>query len=76
MSRVRGDLGGVASLRIGPWQVEVLDIAAVPPQFLIVDQGALRAHAQHLSKEGSTDADIERQIPGVRLFRETSSTVR
>lgn len=71
LGRTRGDLGGVATART-TWEVEVLDIHAVPLEslrpYLAVDavERAIRAFV----RAGG------RSLPGVRIYEDTRAVVR
>lgn len=76
LSRVRGDFGGVSSLRKGPWQIEVTDINLVPMNFLMIDEAKVKEAIRQLTDGKQTDDQIERAIDGLRLFRENVVSVR
>lgn len=65
LSRTRGDFGAVASLRT-TWDFEVTDISAVPAEFLMVNDVAVRG-----SIKGG-----RRVIPGIRIFEKQTAVVR
>lgn len=72
MSRARTDYGNTASLRT-TWKFEVTDAAAVPRQYLTVNEAAITAAIR-----ASTSADKKRcdlSIPGVRIYADTQSVV-
>jgi len=50
------------------WKFEVTDEAAVPREFLMVDERKIRAHVTKLKGEA--------RIPGVRVYEETSIVAR
>jgi hypothetical protein len=58
LTRNRGDLGSVSSLR-EYWDVEVQDISQVPPEFLAFDYAKARKHVL---------GGRVREIPGCRVF--------
>ena len=67
LSRVRGDMGAVASLR-ERWEYEVIDFSAIPETFIkrIVDFDGVRA---------AIDGGV-REIPGLRIFDASRVSVR
>lgn len=65
LSRSRGDLGAVASLR-RTWRYDLLDIAAVPREYLYLDPSRVNAAI----KAGVRD------VPGLRIFEHTETVVR
>lgn len=72
MSRIRTDLGAVASLRT-TWQFTVEDADKVPRLYLSVNEGAIRA-----AIKGATTPDnkCSLTIPGVVIYPKTESVVR
>jgi len=67
LARTHGSLGGVAAAQ-EVWTFEVVDKAAIPPEYLLVDTQALGALARSL-KERAT-------VPGVRFYSQTKVVVR
>jgi len=65
LARTRGDYGGLATLRT-TWDFEIVNAAAVPREYLIVNDAAIRAAV----KSGA------REIAGVRIFEKQSALVR
>ena len=71
LHRTRGDLGAVASLRTY-WDFEVLDIHQVPLE-------PIRAHLPVSAVEQAIRSFVKaggRELPGVRIFENTSTVVR
>jgi hypothetical protein len=65
LARTRGDGGAVTSLRKF-WTFEVTDLADVPTEYLILDEKKVRAAI----------AAGEREIPGLRVFQDSSLGIR
>jgi hypothetical protein len=65
LSRTRGDLGAVSSLR-RTWRYELLNLDAVPRQYLVLDPARVNAAI----KQGVRD------IAGLRIFADESTVVR
>lgn len=65
LSRARGDMGAVSSLRTR-WTFAVEDLAKVPAEFLALDEVKVR---------GAIKAG-QRAIPGLRIFQESHTVVR
>ena len=71
MSRIRTDLGAIASLRT-TYDFEVVDHDAVPRPYLEVSHGAITAAIKAATHEGKCTL----RISGVRIFPVTDSAVR
>lgn len=65
LSRSRGDLGGVASLRTH-WTYRVLNVADIPPEYLMVDPVKVNA-AIRLGL---------RDVPGLEIYNDVRAVVR
>lgn len=72
MSRSRTTLGAVASLRT-TWEFQVTDPAAVPRQFLSVNETAIRVAVKAAT---TPDGKNTLKIEGVRIYPKTDSVVR
>lgn len=71
-SRIRGEGGGLATSRVD-WKFEVQNRAAVPREFLMVDEAAIR---KAIAQAEKTDDEIKLVIPGVRIFTERTTLIR
>lgn len=71
LTRAVSDLGAVASLR-KTWTFEVENAAAVPREYLAVDNAKIKAAMKAATKGG----DCKLKIPGVRIYAETNTVVR
>ncbi len=60
----RGDFGTVSAKKV--WDFEIVDASAVPPEFLMVNEKAIRA---------AVKAGV-RNIPGVNIFQKEELSVR
>jgi hypothetical protein len=65
LSRTHTQSGGVTSLRAN-WRFEVLDLAKVPPQWLMLNDKLVSAAV----RTGT------RSIPGLRIFNDVKATIR
>lgn len=70
ISRVRGNLGSIGSLRTD-YDYEVADMAQVPRQFLMLNDSAIKAHIKARPKD-QAPADVA----GLRFFPKHTSRVR
>lgn len=70
LSRTRGDFGSVASLR-AYWDFEVVDAAALPRAYLMLNEAAIRAHIKARIKD-----QPPAPIGGLRFFEKTAAAVR
>ena len=71
MSRIRTDLGAIASLRT-VFEHEVTDHDAVPRQYCRVDDGLIASAI----RAATVDGKCTLKIPGVRIYAKTDSAVR
>lgn len=70
LSRTRGDYGAVASLRT-TWTFEVVDMALIPREFLMVNEAALKAHLKARLKDKPPAP-----VAGVRFYETTNAVTR
>lgn len=71
LSRTRGDLGSVSSLR-AEWKFEVEDLGQVPVGFLQVNEAMVKAHM----KSNRDTNGIPKPIPGIRFYETKKIAVR
>ncbi len=71
LSRTRGDLGGVSSLRT-TYTFEVEDISKVPPSYLLVNEQMVRAAIRTAPKKAGVP---QITIPGIRVVAERKAVV-
>jgi hypothetical protein len=71
LSRTRGDLGSVSSLR-AEWKFEVEDVSKVPVGFIQVNEAMVKAHMK-----SNRDANgIPQAVPGIRFFETKKIAIR
>lgn len=70
LSRTRGDMGSVASLK-QTWAFEVTDITKVPAHMLMVNEAAVKAHVKARLKD-----QPPAPVAGIRFYTQASATVR
>lgn len=73
VSQVRGDLGGLSSLR-GKWLAKVIDEDKLPRKYMMPNKEAI-ALALAQSKDKKTGKPTI-EIPGVEIYQETSISIR
>lgn len=70
--RTRGDYGGFSGLR-RPWDFEITDPKAVPREYMMIDEKAIRAAMQAAVRNKNIETF---SIPGVRFFQKHSTQIR